>query len=477
MTKSARWFAVAAALLLAAAAVGYMQRARWFPLLVTRAGDAVSGRDDHDGGAHEHAEEHDHAEAVALTPQARMNLGLKTGEVDLTDYWRSITIPGEVAEQPGHSEHRVNSMFNGVVYKVHAVPGQSVRPGDPLVEIELTGEVLATSQANLLKTLQEIDLVKTDLERIRPLADAGTIPERTRIEREYELRRLEGMRLVQKQELLVRGLTSDQIARIVETRSLIRRFTIRVLDRVEHSENSEPAAASPVRASDRAAPQTSGTDERPVFTVEQMHVFPGKLVQPGDELCDLAHHTLLMIQGQAFEREAELVARVMAEQWPVTALFEVGGDTPLIRDGLKVLYADNVIDVASRTFRFYLPLLNEVASERPGPDGTLYRSWRFKPGQKVRLLVPVEHFVDRIVVPADAVVSEGIDAYVFRVNGNKMERQAVHVEHRDSQSVVIANDGSLFPGDTIALNGAYQLQLALKNASGGAVDPHAGHSH
>jgi len=43
--------------------------------------------------------------------------------------------------------------------------------------------------------------------------------------------------------------------------------------------------------------------------------------------------------------------------------------------------------------------------------------------------------------------------------------------------VVIANDGSLFSGDAIALSGAHQMQVALKNKAGGGVDPHAGHNH
>ena len=44
--------------------------------------------------------------------------------------------------------------------------------------------------------------------------------------------------------------------------------------------------------------------------------------------------------------------------------------------------------------------------------------------------------------------------------------------------VVLANDGSLFPGDVIALNNAYQLQLALKRSGNKASgDAHHGHSH
>jgi hypothetical protein len=42
---------------------------------------------------------------------------------------------------------------------------------------------------------------------------------------------------------------------------------------------------------------------------------------------------------------------------------------------------------------------------------------------------------------------------------------------------VIESDGTLFPGDVVAVSGAYQMQLALKNKAGGGVDPHAGHNH
>jgi hypothetical protein len=75
------------------------------------------------------------------------------------------------------------------------------------------------------------------------------------------------------------------------------------------------------------------------------------------------------------------------------------------------------------------------------------------------------------------VAQDGIENYVFVPNGDHFDRRTVHVEYRDDLSVVIENDGALFPGDDVALNGAQQLQLALKNKSGGGVDPHAGHNH
>ncbi|MFV2066037.1 MAG: secretion protein HlyD, partial [Pirellulales bacterium] len=62
-------------------------------------------------------------------------------------------------------------------------------------------------------------------------------------------------------------------------------------------------------------------------------------------------------------------------------------------------------------------------------------------------------------------------------NGDHLDRVSVHVEYQDQLWVVIANDGSIFPGDTVATNSAHQLQMAIKNKSGGGADPHAGHNH
>jgi hypothetical protein len=77
----------------------------------------------------------------------------------------------------------------------------------------------------------------------------------------------------------------------------------------------------------------------------------------------------------------------------------------------------------------------------------------------------------------EAVVSDGVESYVYRQSADSFQRVPVHVEFRDRTSAVIENDGAVFPGEVIAAKGAFQIHLALKNRAGGAVDPHAGHSH
>ena len=80
-------------------------------------------------------------------------------------------------------------------------------------------------------------------------------------------------------------------------------------------------------------------------------------------------------------------------------------------------------------------------------------------------------------LPIEAVAQEGAESYVFEMNDGHFDRRAVHVEYRDQESAVIANDGVLRLDATVAITNAHQMQVALKNKSGGGVDPHAGHNH
>lgn len=431
---------------LAAAAGGYFA-GQWSSAASAPADAAGhSPHDDHDHGAEEEANE------LALSDQARQNLGLKTGAVVLKDYWRTVVMPGVVAEKPGQSERRISTTVNGIVHKVFVMPGQTVRPGDALLEVHSTGELLANTQASLLKTLQDLELIGQELKRIEPLATQGAIPGARVLEKQYERQRLEAQRLVQTQELLVRGLAPDQVQRICDSKELLRQFTIR-------------------------APQEAAGGEERLYSVERIGVFPGKLVQPGDELCDLALHTHLFLVGLGFQKEAELINRVLEAERSVTAIFDARDTDPVVLDGLKIQFADNVIDPDTRLFHFYLPLANEVARDVTGPDGVMFRSWRFKPGQRAQLRLPVEQWRDRIVLPTDAVVKEGAEAYAFRLNGRRVERVTVGIEYEDGLNTVLVDDGSLFAGDTVAFNQAYQLNLALRQQHAAGGDPHAGHDH
>ena len=319
--------------------------------------------------------------AVTVTPQARINLGLEVEKIALSDYWQTVTVPGIVTELPGRSERRLTTNVNGIILRVMAFPGQTVKAGDPLVELQPTGELLSNAQSALLRAVQEIDILKAEIARLKPLSGEG-VPKNKIIEKQAELDRQEALRRLLTQDLLVRGLREEQIQTIVETKTLIRSFLVRVPEI-------------------KANPESTENNEVRTFSIERIGVFPGKLVQPGEEIADLAYHTNLYIQGQAFERESRLVAKAIQEQWPIEAVFDMDDTDGLQRKNLRILYVDNSVDPETRTLRFYIPLANEVLRDALGDDGVNYRTWLFKPGQKVQLLVPTAKREQRIVLPAD----------------------------------------------------------------------------
>ena len=477
----------------ASGVTAFATRSHWQPWLDQARGankstsEAPDSHAGHDHAGHSHGDD-EKQPVLTLSDQARENLGLEMVEINLSDFWRTIQIPGIVSEQKGHSERRIPATVAGIVTKLYIYPGQSVRPGDPLMDVQPTGEMLTSAQAALLRTLQDIELIDTELKRIAPLVESGALPVKNKIEKEYERRRLESQQLVQTQELLVRGLAPEQIGTIVDSKILIRKFTVRIPGGKAQAVAPKALLDQPKRRTGRiqsialVVEQDEEIEQKDlIYLVEDIGVFPGKLVQPGDVLVELALHTELDLAGQAFERDSPLILRTMKENWGVIATFDTADGTPLIRDDLKIRYLESTVDGASRIQKFHIPLVNQVLRETESDNGIKYHDWLFRPGQRARLSIPIEKLTDRIVLPAEAVVQEGVDAYVFRANGKRLERVAIVIEHLDARTAVIKNDGTLMADfDVVAKNQAYQLNLELKKKlgeGGGGGHSHEGHNH
>src|SRR5207244_1520481 len=133
---------------------------------------------------------------------------------------------------------------------------------------------------------------------------------------------------------------------------------------------------------------------------------------------------------------------------------------PPLQSSFKIRHLANTVDTVSRTFSFFIPLTNQSRSYEK--DGRIFLVWRFRPGQRLRLHVPVEELKDVIVLPAGAVVREGPEAYVFRQNGDLFDRRPVHLLHEDRSNIVLANDGSVAPGLYVAQGAAASLNRVLK---------------
>lgn len=408
--------------------------------------------------------EHARADAVRLSPQARANLGLRVEPLQLSNYWRTLQMPGTIIDRPGESDRGVPAPVAGVVTQLFARQGDQVRPGDPLLVLRLTSEALQNSQTELLKLTKELEINKAEIARYSS-PDLKAINPGRLVELEYQRRRLEAGISAQRQDLAARGLTQEQIEQV--------------------------AAGKFLREMIVEAPGQPTLAEGPIYDVEELRVKLGDQVQAGDTLCILADHRLLYVEGRALAQEIQLLEEVARERRPVRVELLTGptngSERPVLE--LPIHFIANKLDAQSHSLRFYLllpnvPLLSpddKLAAASPSPPAASRAGrvlWRYRPGQQVRLFVPVEEFRAKFVLPAAAVIREGSEAYVFRVNGDLLERRSVHVLYQDRLTAVLEPETSdISLGNHVAMNAAAALNRALKAQAEGESHGHHHHDH
>ena len=389
-------------------------------------------------------------QALVLSEEAMNSLGLKAGPLERTAYTRSLELPGEVVELPGRSDRAVTAPVAGVVERVHHAPWQTVEPGAKLFTLRLVSELLQTSQAALYRAENDLKGVRERQALLDPGVKTGAVSQGRVLELQLEAKRLEAS--IESHRFLLGsfGLRPEQIARAAAGKF------------ITHIDVFAPA---------RPAEQTTQTLE-----VQELKVNFGEQVRPGQALCYLTDHQHLAIEGHAFRGELALLEDVARRGTPIRAEWPEGerGDWPAYAEGLRVRNLANVIDGPSQTFPFYVPLVNQSRDYRH--DGQSFRLWRYRPGQRVRLLVPAKRYVGVFVLPREAVVREGAEHYVFRQNSDAFERKAVTVLFEGRTEVVISGGDGIDEGHFVALNRAATLNRALLTRPEEGGDEH-GHDH
>jgi cobalt-zinc-cadmium efflux system membrane fusion protein len=401
---------------------------------------------------------------LELSEQARKNLGLSVKAARPMDYWRTITIPGVVADRPGVSDRGVTSPAVGVVSEIHVYPGDTVRPGQPLVTVRLFSEYLQATQTQLFKAAHEVTLVQSQIDRLGDAAVTGAISGSRLLELSNEQQRQKAIVQAARQELLNRGLSVGQID-AVSTGNFV--ASIEVV--------APPPKGDAVMLQGLEKPLVQavnfevGTEVS--YEVQALSVGLGQTVQAGEMIVSLANHQSLYVVGHAFKREAGLIAQAAQSNEPVEIQFaEDAADVwPSFDQQFHVRHLSNTIDVNTRTFDFFVPLQNQ--SRTYEKDGSKFLVWRFRPGQRARIQVPVEKLPNVFVMPTAAVVREGPEAFVYRQNGNLFNQISVHVLYEDRSNVVVANDGSITPGTYLAQTAAASLRRVLKAQSASGEQP------
>jgi membrane fusion protein, heavy metal efflux system len=401
---------------------------------------------------------------LELGQQARKNLNLVVKPVRPTDYWRTITIPGVVADRPGISDRGVTSPAVGVVSEIHAYPGDTVRPGQRLVTVRLFSEYLQATQTQLFKASQEAKLVQEQIDRLNVVANSGAVSGSRLIEQRNELQRQQTLIQASKQELLNRGLNPEQIALVTEG-SFISSIEVSAPPARPHETVLDGLVKPDVQTVGYKA-----TDDI-AYELHALGVELGQTVQAGDLLANLANHQSLYVVGHAFKREAGMLEKATQNKAPLRIEFAEDSSElwPTSEQQFQIRHLANTIDAATRTFDFFVPLINQSRSYQQ--DGKTFLVWRFRPGQRSRIEVPIEKFANVFVLPAEAVVREGPSAYAYQQNGDLFNQLSVHIVYEDRDHVILANDQSITSGTFLAQNAAASLRRVLKAQSASGEQP------
>ena len=498
MTSVNRW--AGPVLLVVVVVAGAWTRDRWLPATHNSVRAIISGfrrgdsgvhaefvskpEDTHAGHEHPAHPGHNEEASLELSDSALRNIGLKDNAIRtirFQTYRKTITVPAAVVEQPGRTRVQVATPMTGAVTHVHVVEGEAVQPGTLLFRIQLTHDDLVKAQTSLVHTLGKLDVEENEIARLKEIPNSGAVAGRFLLEHEYARESLTALLQAQRESLRLHGLSKPQVAQITKTRRLLGELQVFAPSPDDHSGDeiqltehlTQPSASTSQQGE---PPAGEKSDVTAPLILQQLNVHKGQSVDVGETLCILTDLRKLYIKGMAFESDIGVLRQAWRRGWNVSAVFHPTDDRADRVDELEIAWLANEIDTDSRTLHFYVDLPNQIVDDRWQAD-CRFVDWKYFPGQRLKLQVPAEEWPDRIVLPVDAVATEGVEYFVFRKNGTHFERLPVHVEYRDQHSVVIASDGTLLLGDAVATRGVHQMQMALRNKAGGAPDPHTGHSH
>lgn len=480
---------------------------------------AAHAEDDHDTLLADDA--HDHgANVVELMESTLENMNLLTGKFEVRDYFETIRIPAKVVERIPQSRRQITAPIAGRVRKVFIASGQALRPGEPMFELQITDESIADAQADWLVVNSEVEMTGQQLARLRPMVERGIVAGKRVIDLELELEKLRQRKSAILQELKIRGMTGQQINDFVDSGQLAQSLTIHAppLESNPTVGQASPPALQPVSFAvstpapridehviglnkwqhaskieslsqleeSARLPHVANDDHESYFTVETINAVEGTSLKLGDSLCELTYHLNLLIKGMAFESDVRRIAQADERGWSFVAHFGEHEDA-VIREGLKMYQIENHVDNESQTYPVFVELHNEIVSRTTDESDRRYVNWLFKPGQRAHLEVPIRKWEKSVVVPLAALVREGPEAFVFQKISHTHEtpegtvfefmKVPVKVLHTDKRHAVLAKTLKLDIYEQFALDQAYQLNLALKQAAGGGADAHAGHSH
>ena len=342
------------------------------------------------------------ADPLAVTVPANFGAEIKVAPVGATPLSDTLRVAGKV-DFDEYRVTRIGATVTGRVIEIHAHLGQQVKVGDALAVINSTE--LGQAQLAFLKARAQADLQARSVERARQLFAADVIGKAELQRRESELAIASAEQRGAADQLRVLGMSAAAIGRLGSSG-------------VIHS-------VTPVVST------MAGT-------VVERQVAPGQVVQPSDALYMVADLSQVWVTAEVPEQQAALVKSGQSVDIEVPALG--------VRLTGKLIYVADTVNPETRTVTVRSAVTNA--------------NRQLKPAMLATMLIQAAP-VERLVVPAQAVVRDGDADNVFVEVGPQQFRLApVRLgPDVDGRRAVLSG---LKPEQRILVSGAFHLNNERK---------------
>lgn len=251
------------------------------------------------------------SDVLELTEQAVASAGLRSEVVAASEIRQTVRVPATV-DAPDTERAVVGAILEGRVARIHVLPGDGVRAGDPLVEIH--GHEVFGAQAGLTAAEAELEVAREAAGRAQRLYDGGAI-------------------------------SLEELQRRTATLTSAEAERGRAAELVEHLYPTADGNASAV------AP-TDGT----VFSVE---VSPGQVVLPGTPLVHMGSSDRLW--ATAYVPEGVSTRMEPGDEVAVEFLSD-----PSIRSRGVLVQGGRYVNAENRSVELRFELVDPPKSVRPG---------------------------------------------------------------------------------------------------------------
>jgi RND family efflux transporter MFP subunit len=472
---------------------------------------------DADAAPHTHGEE-----GIQLSAAAKANLNVQVAEATTQTLEQILKIPGVVKAQPDRVAV-VTPRLAARIEKVYVNTGESVRQGAPLVDLRSTeAEKL---QVELLRTAKSLTILEQSYARAKELTEKTVLTELEQLQQD----------LMKTHGTLHMATAAVERVQQLSDKVVARKELLAAQTEYQHARSAYDAAVRKLRTygvtEEQVRTMLSGGVDKPVLV--NLGLSPQAAVQkylvlakPNELFALEADYRQKQAEVESVKRQLQLLGFSTAT---ITALLQRGVPDPILTlaapisgaisvrqaiPGAMVEAAEKLVELIDTSVVWVEgdvvePLLTAVHTGQQArirvaaypeavftgtvrtlgrtvdPDKRTVHVWievtnpggRLLPEMFADVTLVTQVATEALVVPLDAVITEGAEQFVFVENGDTYVRQSLMLGLRDDRYVEVRE--GLFPGDRIVVRGGYELNAARMAATqpGAGGHDHSTHAH